>query len=413
MTMATKVIFSAPPLTTNKLTAQQRTQLVRKARKIEQLLGLTPRLIDTSVTLGMLLTNIFFITSSSWRTQDPINITLSPGPSQRRLTKSSPRSFDSTSSGSSSSSSSLARTTSFSSRLYSVGHKRGTTSPGPLDLSEDWPCDTKVPILRLPVESLSTVTPVSFIDTGAVSHPRSTDEDLPTDQSTLTQTIAIDISPRDSATISVSTTPSPNSIRKQKMDRVRRKLGSCVPFDLVFPSITKDSPDSDSSTGSGLNSTQQAKTAAGVARFTDARDSAMSLSDAIAASVALARSQNLSPPKHNVREKRPRSAPAAEFRLKERLSLIMESPEEHQLSFSDNHDLGGYEDSESNLTDAVTNQNFHSTRLSKRPATAPASISTSKTWEFSGDSPPVEKSVKKKPPSYRKPPPPLPADLDC
>jgi len=64
--MATKVVFPAPPLTTNKLTAQQRTQLVRKARKIEQLLGSTPRLVDTSVrTLGMLLTNKFFTTSSS------------------------------------------------------------------------------------------------------------------------------------------------------------------------------------------------------------------------------------------------------------------------------------------------------------------------------------------------------------
>jgi hypothetical protein len=66
MTMATKVVFFAPPLTTNKLTAQQRTQLVRKARKIEQLLGSTPRLVDTSVrTLGTLLTNRFFTTSSS------------------------------------------------------------------------------------------------------------------------------------------------------------------------------------------------------------------------------------------------------------------------------------------------------------------------------------------------------------
>lgn len=221
----------------------------------------------------------------------------------------------------------------------------------------------------------------------------------------------------------MSTISSQNSIRKQKMDRLRRKLGSCVPLDLVFPSITNDTPDS--STGSGMNpkeqcsllstaSYQQTKITAGASRFTDARDPVMSLSDALAASVALARSQNLSPPKHNVQQKRPRSAPAAEFRLKERLSLIMESPEEHRLSCSDNRDLGGYEDSESNPTNAVINQTIYPTQLSKRPATAPASVSTSrKTLEASGDSPTVGRSLKKKPSSYRKPPPPLPTDLDC
>ena len=291
-----------------------------------------------------------------------------------------------------------------------------------MDLSEDWPCDTKAPILLLPVESLSTAALASFIDnldTGLDPHPRSLDEVFLPNQSTLTPTIPIDISPHDSATVSISTNPSPNSIRRHKMDRLRRKLGSCVPFDLVFPSITEDAPDC-----SGLNpkeqrvlvstvSHQQTKITAGASRFTDARDPAMSLSDAIAASVALARSQSLSPPKHNVRQKRPRSAPAAEFRLKERLSLIMESPEEQRLSCSDDHDFGGYEDSESRLAKPSINQTVCPTLLPKRPATAPASISTPQTWESSGGSPTVKRSLKKRPSSYRKPPPPLPADLNC
>jgi hypothetical protein len=285
-----------------------------------------------------------------------------------------------------------------------------------VDLSEDWPCDTKAPILLLPVESLSTIALGSLIDdVDPHPHPRNLDEDFPPN---LTPTIAIDISPHDSATVSMSTNPSPNSIRKHKMDRLRRKLGSCVPFDLVFPGITKDGLDF--STGSGLNpkeqralvstvSYQQTKITAGASRFTDARDPAMSLSDAIAAAVAMARSQTLSPPKHGVRQKRPRSAPAAEFRLKERLSLIMESPEEHRLSCSDDHDLRGYEDSESGLTKHSINQ----TVCPSRPATAPASISTPKNRESSGGSPTAERSVKKRLSSYRKPPPPLPADLDC
>ncbi|KIM38595.1 hypothetical protein M413DRAFT_447799 [Hebeloma cylindrosporum] len=410
--MATKVVFPAPPLTTNKLTAQQRTHLVRKARKIEQLLGSTPRLIDTSV-----------------RTLGPINVTLSPGPSQHRLTQPSQSSFGTVSSGSSSSSSnsfsSLSRTTSLSSALYSLGHKRGTSAAS-LNLNEDWPCDIKVPILRLPFESLSTAALGYFIHddcgTGSVPQLRSTCDDLSPNQSTLSPTIVIDISPQDSATVSMSTTPSPNSIRKQKMDRLRRKLGSCVPLDLVFPSIAKDAPDS--STGTGMNpllvtashdSHQQIKSTAGTARFTEARDPAMSLSDAIAASVALARSQNLgspsSPPKHNVRQKRPRSAPAAEFRLKERLSLIMESPEEHRLSCSDSRDLERSEDLESQpATELGANSTVCPGQVSKRPTTAPASISTSKS---AGGSPPLERSLKRRPSSYRKPPPPIPADLEC
>ena len=327
-----------------------------------------------------------------------------------------------------------------------------------LDPSEAWPCDTKVPILLLPVDSLSTPasSPGTFIDTSAIPQPPSTHEGLPDDLPVLSPTIVTDISPHDSATVSIPTTPSPssNSIRRQKMDRLRRKLGSHVPLDLVFP---KGAPDS--STSSGLTSTQhdrplvssapqQMKTTAGAARFTDARDPAMSLSDAIAASVALARQQNpdssTSSPTHNVRQKRPRSAPAAEFRRKERLSLIMESPEEHRLSRSDTCDLSRETDADlrpqSLLADdsvkslnvdelrlrgerrknddleskTGVNQTVCLTQLPRRPATAPAFISTPPTWEPSGDSPAASKgSPKRRPSSYRKPPPPLPAGLNC
>ena len=49
MSLSTKVVFPAPPPTTNELTPQQRAQLIRQAKKIEQLLGSTPYLVDTSV----------------------------------------------------------------------------------------------------------------------------------------------------------------------------------------------------------------------------------------------------------------------------------------------------------------------------------------------------------------------------
>lgn len=316
-----------------------------------------------------------------------------------------------------------------------------------LDLSEVWPCDTKSPVLLLPVDSLSTPasslgTFIHDVDPISIPHPPSTHEGLPDDLSIFTPTIVTDISTHTSATVSIPTisSPSPNSIRRQKMDRLRRKLGSHVPLGLVFP---KSAPDS--SAGSGSNSTQhcrplfssapqQMKTAAGAARFTDARDPGMSLSDAIAASVALARHQNLdsstSSATQNVRQKRPRSAPAAEFRRKERLSLIIESPEEHRLSRSDTCDLSRETDADlrpkSLLADSVKslnegyndlenkpgiNQTVSSSQLPRRPATAPAFISTSPS---SGASPAaLEGSPKRRPSSYRKPPPPLPAGLYC
>jgi len=54
MSLSTKVVFPAPPPTTNELTPQQRAQLIRQAKKIEQLLGSTPYLVDTSVAIHVL-----------------------------------------------------------------------------------------------------------------------------------------------------------------------------------------------------------------------------------------------------------------------------------------------------------------------------------------------------------------------
>ncbi len=44
---ATKV-FPVPPPTNNDLTLLQRTRLLRKAKKIEQLLGITPHLVENT-----------------------------------------------------------------------------------------------------------------------------------------------------------------------------------------------------------------------------------------------------------------------------------------------------------------------------------------------------------------------------
>ena len=46
MNPISKVVFPAPPPTFNRLSSQQRALLMRKAKKIEQVLGIPPRLVD-------------------------------------------------------------------------------------------------------------------------------------------------------------------------------------------------------------------------------------------------------------------------------------------------------------------------------------------------------------------------------
>lgn len=42
-----KVVYPTPPPTTNNLSKKQRSLLLRKAKKIEQILGYPPHLLDT------------------------------------------------------------------------------------------------------------------------------------------------------------------------------------------------------------------------------------------------------------------------------------------------------------------------------------------------------------------------------
>lgn len=48
MSSIMKVVFPMPPPTTNDLSSHQRTQLRRKAMKLEQIFGATPRLLDNT-----------------------------------------------------------------------------------------------------------------------------------------------------------------------------------------------------------------------------------------------------------------------------------------------------------------------------------------------------------------------------
>ncbi|KAF5313716.1 hypothetical protein D9611_010216 [Ephemerocybe angulata] len=238
-TTQTKVLFPAPPPTTNALTNQQRNQLLRKTKKLEQLLGATPHLLDNSSPPG-----------------EPV----SPSQLQRRASSSisiSRGSFDSFSSVSVTSTCHsgtklLDQTSSFpSTRRSSLRRpknnlKKSISAPLPSAPQQSAPSyetwsGIKPPFLRIdsntnsypnmPYWAESSSNNTSKRYTLAPSSPDSDSED----QST-----------KPSFTISCT--------RKSKMDRLRRKLGHGVPIDLVFPASKnglddEDELDAESSSG--------------------------------------------------------------------------------------------------------------------------------------------------------------------
>ncbi|KAF9477226.1 hypothetical protein BDN70DRAFT_995113 [Pholiota conissans] len=241
--MSTVKLFPVPPPTNNDLTSLQRAQLLRKAKKIEQLLGATPHLVDTSYS------------------QSPIRISLPQALSQRRSLHDRRSSLESSSSGSSSGSlSSSIRRSSSTTSYYSTRKLQRSPSKTNLNSIERWPRNSDAPILRLAMESLTletipasppanrssfTDSDTSSQDSSPLSSPATSFGDSPVSERSS--------SPRDSFTLENQfIIPTANSLRKQKMDRIRKKLGTDVPLHLVFPKDTpaEESPARDTTTTS-------------------------------------------------------------------------------------------------------------------------------------------------------------------
>ncbi|PPQ78337.1 hypothetical protein CVT26_007703 [Gymnopilus dilepis] len=444
--MAAKVVFPPPPPTTNELTAQQRTQLVRTSRKIEQLLGTAPRFIDTSLT-------------------EPIHVTLSRGISQRRLTKTRRSSVDSTSSASSSESSPPPKFVQRSSSLsgnFSGMHKatsgshRSSRSTSSIAL-ESWVNDQTIPVLRLAVQSILETIPASpdptqttFTDTANKPLPNA-----PEAGSIFPAHKAVS-SPRSSVILPPLTIPSPSSLRKQKMDRLRKKLGDDVPLELVFPkehdvkhsenipshappaNLVKECPPLPPPSPRPV-----AKRA--TRRIASSRDSISGI-----ATIHRARRQThtSSAGKQGTltanRKPVPPALPNAEFkRVKQRLSFIIESPDEHGSSCSEEFGIPRATSQETDMSSWILKSHnaeikFWSTRKgyegwrsssvsflpnssssslassddgsSVEPASPASTAATSPVSPGSEESSPTTEA-KKRPLSYRKPPPPIPEDL--
>ena len=139
----------------------------------------------------------------------------------------------STSTSRSSSPASVENTSPLSSRSNSVRSTNGRSTRSPESFDK---VDSRLPQLRIafsaPSSNLETIPASPPASSAPPSVCSSVDEGGDT---RYTLRPSPTPSPRDSFISPSFTIPSANSIRRQKMDRLRRKLGDGVPLDLVFP----------------------------------------------------------------------------------------------------------------------------------------------------------------------------------
>ncbi|KAF8176345.1 hypothetical protein K438DRAFT_1979139 [Mycena galopus ATCC 62051] len=226
MSYSTKIAYPSPPPTTNSLTSHQRSQLLRRTQKLGRILGTTPALIEESEPMpSMLPLNL-------QRLAVPLHIQLSSVYSDDDALGRYSSSETLVSSGSERGSpTSLKRNSSVSSD-YSMKSGRSSPADSVHHINESWPRADR-PFLRVAVmkpSKLETI-PQSPPATGS---PPSYYSQEPSHQSfTICPIPASRRHP--SAPPPSFALPTNSSLRRQKMDRLRRTLGDGVPLDMVFP----------------------------------------------------------------------------------------------------------------------------------------------------------------------------------
>ncbi|KAK0199701.1 hypothetical protein DFS33DRAFT_184474 [Desarmillaria ectypa] len=182
MLATTKIVFPPPPPTTNCLSSLERSRLLRKTKKLERVLGSAPHFIDDPLVL-----DLPFSTDSESISSRPSTSSLCSMDSSRSLY-----------------------------RVTSIDRPRSRSMPSRrLSVEEPWP-SSKPPLMKL---SKSPGALPSIPASPLVVHSFSPSAMTPPDSPTAPEFII----------------PTNNSLRRQKMDRLRRKLGDGVPVDLVFP----------------------------------------------------------------------------------------------------------------------------------------------------------------------------------
>ncbi|KAJ7149126.1 hypothetical protein C8R46DRAFT_1359116 [Mycena filopes] len=222
MSYPTKIAFPCPPPTTNSLTSQQRSQLLRTTQKLGRLLGSTPALIEESDAMpSMLPLNL-------QRLAVPLHIQLSSVYSDEdHGLYPSPSSDSGSGSERSSPTSSLKRSSSLSSQ-HSYSTRSGTpTTTKSVHVNDAWPAER--PFLRIRAQAAPGLEAIP-------QSPPPYSADAPQSHHT-----SFTIRPAPAARYPAGppapafTMPSQNSVRRAKMDKLRRTLGDGVPLGLVFP----------------------------------------------------------------------------------------------------------------------------------------------------------------------------------
>ncbi|KAF9044300.1 hypothetical protein BJ165DRAFT_1528857 [Panaeolus papilionaceus] len=460
MSLHAKVVFPTPPPTTNALTPEQRIQLVRKTRKIEQIFGTTPYLLDSPIeTLGAF--HVHFPTQTRI--------------SKDSKTKTRTSSMDSSSSDSSSNSPvklSLQRNPrSDSPRNTERRSSSRPSTPSSIAVQESWPVNqNKSPVLRLAVQSPLDTIPASPDPTSTTFNmePLAQALDLPTSSSPRPSSSHSDsldffngVAPELASSLQSTSfiIPSRTSIRKQKLDRLRKKLGCEVPLNLILSQVG-DLDDSDvspsrpaSRTDSRHQYSLQSYASSGgespkpiprmkkptTAKIASARDSIeeSTFSGKIhrakrqLASAGLTKKAGKKAAAKKTRQEevppspRPVISSPTDFRvIKEKLSLIIESPEEHGTGCSEEFGLSRVSTRSSSTGSSASmarsatslfdsgdaDVRMWSTRKGYegwRPSTPSDASSTPPTTP---SSPVSTQGLVRRSSSYRKPPPPVPAE---
>jgi hypothetical protein len=339
------LVLPPPPPTLNSLTAAQRAQLLRSTKKLGRILGITPRLLDDQVDM---LSGMNFPCYHPGNTTNGVH-TASPHVIELRFGDYKPprSSHDSSDSASSSLNSyeelSGRRRTSISSRSSSWSMRSSSSR-----YIEGYPGHKKLPLLRL-----ATSSPLIF--ESLASSTSDEDDDSDHTRRDLLRPIPEHIS----SSLPAFTIPTSGSARRQKMDRLRRKLGDGVPLELVFRTDTDMSSHEAPQAKTVTESALQDKPAARIPTPTPRPQTGRAIA-ATRDSVALPTSPHRA---HRIKRKpvpklvasRPAPPPPtatadagaaktaglkpkhkkSRYRLKDktRLSLIIESPDEHGVSF--------------------------------------------------------------------------------
>lgn len=205
----------------NALTSQQRSQLLRTTQKLGRLLGTTPALIEESDEMpSMLPLNL-------QRLAVPLDALLSSVYDDDHSLARYPSS-DTTASSVSSHGSLKRNSSSSSDSRYSSKSARGAGQTQSVHVNADRPF-LRIAVKRPPqLESIPQSPPADACAppppySPAAPHTSFTIRPIPTVRASAT-------APPPAFAI-----PSAGSIRRQKMDRLRRTLGDGVPLDLVFP----------------------------------------------------------------------------------------------------------------------------------------------------------------------------------